>query len=147
MVVKKRKKSRRLIGNRTYGGGVKKHRGAGNKGGRGLSGTGKRADQKKPVIWKKKYFGKHGFKKKGVKEIIKAINIGYIDGNIDKFVLGKKIKKEGNFYVVNLLDMGFNKLLGSGGIKNKFKITTKYASKNAVEKVKKMGGVVEIINK
>ena len=41
---------------------MKKHRGAGNKGGRGNAGTGKRSDCKKPSVWGIEHFyGKHGF--------------------------------------------------------------------------------------
>ena len=66
MTVNKRTKSSRDRGSKTHGcGSMKKRRGAGNRGGRGMAGTGKRADQNKPSIWKnKKYFGKYGFKKK-----------------------------------------------------------------------------------
>ena len=68
MVVNKRKKSTRQRAGTTHGyGSMKKHRGAGHRGGRGASGTGKRADSKKPSIWKQTdYFGKHGFKKKNI---------------------------------------------------------------------------------
>ena len=44
---------------------MKKRRGAGNRGGRGMAGSGKRADQKKPTILKlygSSYFGKRGEK-------------------------------------------------------------------------------------
>ena len=69
MVVRKRKKNSRQHGSTTHGwGAMKKHRGAGNRGGRGLAGTGKRADQMKPLHWKERYFGKLGFRPGGNKE-------------------------------------------------------------------------------
>ncbi len=40
--------------------------------------------------------------------------------------------------------MGYNKLLGSGVIRNKYKIKTKFISKKAKDKVEKMGGEVVI---
>ena len=53
MVLNKRKKNSRMRGNTTHGyGSMKKNRGAGNRGGRGMAGSGKRADQKKPTILK-----------------------------------------------------------------------------------------------
>ena len=62
MTVNKRKKVTRYRGSKTHGGGAKKkRRGAGNRGGRGMGGSGKRADSKKPSLWGAKYFGKHGF--------------------------------------------------------------------------------------
>ena len=60
MAVNKRKKDSRARGQWTHGGGSKKkRRGAGNRGGRGHSGSGKRGDAKKQIYLKKKnYFGK-----------------------------------------------------------------------------------------
>ena len=79
MVVNKRKKNTRMRGNTTHGwGSMKKRRGAGNRGGRGNAGTGKRADQKKPTILKlygNSYFGKHGFKnQRRVGKKVKTLN-------------------------------------------------------------------------
>jgi len=130
MVVNRRKKFSRQRASFTHGwGSKKKHRGAGNRGGRGMAGTGKRGDAMKPLHWKDpKYFGKHGFKKKGVMEKIKFINLDAIG----------KFEKEG---VVDLSKLDYNKLLGKG-VGGKFKVIVKYASKNAVEKMKKVGGSV-----
>ena len=69
----KRKKVNKYRGSQTHGGGAKKkRRGAGNRGGRGMAGSGKRADQKKPSILKEygnRYFGKRGFRSKNKKKI------------------------------------------------------------------------------
>ena len=140
MVIKKRKKITRQRGSKTHGwGAMKKHRGAGNRGGRGLAGTGRKADAKKPSIWKnKKYFGRHGFKKRSIKRV-KAVNIIFIEENLGKLLKDKKIKEENGVYSINLSDIGFNKLLGKGKITKKFKISCQCASKKAVEAVKKMG--------
>ena len=55
MTVNKRKKNVRQRGHKTHGWGEKKkHRGKGHQGGAGMAGTGKRADSKKPSIWKDK---------------------------------------------------------------------------------------------
>jgi len=47
MKLKKRNKRSRIRGTRTCGWAMKKHKGSGNRGGKGMSGTGKRADQRK----------------------------------------------------------------------------------------------------
>jgi len=66
MKIKKRKKSLRMHGHGmgTHGGGArKKRKGSGHRGGKGMAGTGKRADHKKTLITKlygNKYFGKQG---------------------------------------------------------------------------------------
>lgn len=144
MTVNKRKKNDRQRGSMTHGWGAKKkHRGQGNRGGRGMAGTGKRADSKKPSIWKDKhYFGKYGFVSKTPKVKINAVNINFLEQHIGKFLLNNTIKKENDFYVVDLEKIGYNKLLGDGTISAKLKIKVPYASKTAVEKVKEAGGEV-----
>ena len=128
----KRKKKIRQRGSLTHGWGAKKkHRGAGNRGGRGMAGSGKRADQKKPTIIKefglKNYFGKHGFKRKNVSKI-KTINIG--DLNFDK-------------QDINLTELGYNKLLGKGIPNKKYIIQVKSFTKKAKEKIEKAGGQIK----
>src|SRR3989339_1819509 len=97
MVVYKRKKFTRQRASQTHGWGAKKkHRGAGNRGGRGHSGSGKRADQMKTLYWKDlKYFGKFGFKKKGQVEDISAINISNIEDRLSGWV-NKKLVSVGS---------------------------------------------------
>ena len=144
MTVNKRKKNTRQRGHKTHGWGAKKkHRGKGHHGGAGMAGTGKRADSKKPSIWKDlDYFGKHGFISKTPKVKISPINIGFIEQHLTKFISSNLIKKEDGFYSVELEKLGFNKLLGDGRVSTKFKIKTPYASRIAVEKVKEAGGEV-----
>lgn len=143
MVVKRRKKVVKLRGSKTHGwGSMKKHRGKGNKGGSGSSGSGKKGDSKKPSFWSWKQFGKHGFKKKGLKEYIKAINISYLENNFDNLLSQKVIEKENDTYKVDLSKLGYNKLLSSGIVTKKYKINVKYASKKSIEKIKKTGGDV-----
>ena len=144
MVVNKRKKIRKQRGSKTHGwGAMKKHRGAGNRGGRGLAGTGRKGDAKKPSIWtNKKYFGRYGFKKKNVKKVIKPVNIIFLEENLDKLLADKKVKEENGTYVVELSKIGFNKLLGKGRVTKKFRISCSYASKKAMESVKNAGGQV-----
>ncbi|MEK6983445.1 MAG: uL15 family ribosomal protein [Nanoarchaeota archaeon] len=143
MTVNKRKKNTRQRGSKTHGWGAKKkHRGKGHQGGAGMAGTGKRADSKKPSIWKERYFGKYGFISKTPKIKIFPVNISYIEQHIDKFVSNGLAKKEEGFYLIELKKLGFNKLLGDGKVSSKFKITVPYASKTAVEKVKESGGEV-----
>ena len=143
MTINKRKKNTRLRGSKTHGWGAKKkHRGQGHRGGRGMAGTGKRADSKKPSIWKEDYFGKHGFVSKTPKVKINAVNIGFIEQHLSKFLSNNSIKKENDMYFVELEKLGFNKLLGDGRVSVKFKVKTPYASKIAVEKIKESGGEV-----
>ena len=144
MVVNKRKKNSRQRGSHTHGwGAMKKHRGAGSRGGRGMAGTGKKGDAKKPSIWKnKKYFGKYGFKKKGIIKKINAVNLNYFEEKADMLLANKLITKEGEVYVIDVSKLGFNKILGYAKLGKKFKITADSFSKEAAEKIKAAGGEV-----
>ena len=144
MTINKRKKNTRQRGHSTHGwGSKKKHRGKGHQGGAGMAGTGKRADSKKPSIWKDvNYFGKHGFVSKTPKVKINAVNARYIEQHINRYISANLIKEENGFYSVELAKLGFNKLLGDGKVSIKFRIITPYASKSALEKIKEAGGEV-----
>lgn len=134
-MINKRKKNVRQRGSKTHGwGSMKKHRGAGNRGGRGNAGSGKKAGQKTPSLWQTRHYGKSGFKKKGLAQgaCLISVNIGHLA----KLMSEGKIKDS-----INLKDIGFNKLLGKGhGVK--LKITVEQASAGAIEKVKAAGGEV-----
>tara|TARA_Y100000310_G_scaffold345598_1_gene467055 strand:- start:4673 stop:5119 length:447 start_codon:yes stop_codon:yes gene_type:complete len=140
MTAARRKKNVRARGRTTHFlGSMKKGRGAGNRGGRGMAGSGKRADQKKPTILKlygSSYFGKHGFKRpRKVVDKIKTINLG----DLEEKEIGSKEK---DFYIINLKEIGYDKLLGSGQVTRKYKITAAYCSNRAKEKIEKAGGEV-----
>ena len=146
-MMNKRKKFSRYRGSHTHGGGAKKkRRGAGHRGGRGMAGSGKRADQKKISILKlygNEYFGKHGFNRpqKTIK-IIKAVNINEVEKNLDSYLSKNLIKKENNYFLINLKNLGVDKLLGTGTIANKYKIIGK-VSKKAKIKIEEKGGLIE----
>ena len=112
----------------------KKSKGSGHRGGKGMAGTGKRADQKKTLILKlygHGYFGKQGITSKGTERDKRdRINVGEIQ---EKYKPGE-------------INLSSYKILGDGEIKNKFIITAQSASKSAIEKVEKAGGkiIVEI---
>ena len=135
-MITKRKKVTRQRGSKTHGwGSMKKHRGAGNRGGRGMAGTGKRADQMKPSIINnyglQNYFGKHGFKRPQHKiEKYRTINVGDLNFNREE---------------INLQEEGYEKLLGKGKPNKKYYIKVKFCSQKAKEKIKRIGGEVSLI--
>ncbi len=148
MTVNKRKKAVKMRGSHTHGGGAKKkRRGAGNRGGKGMAGSGKRADQKKPTIFKlygNTYFGKSGFHRpQKVTKKIKAINLSELVSKLDKYTQLNLVSKDKDFYVIDLEKLGFQKLLGGGGVSVKLKIKAKQFSKGAIEKIEESGGIIE----
>ncbi len=98
-----------------------------------MAGTGKRADQRKPQIWKdKKYFGKHGFTSRT--KAIKAINVKELQ------VLVGEGKEE-----INLREKGYGKLIGSGKITKKVIVSVNSASAAAIAKIEEAGGKVTLL--
>lgn len=148
MTVNKRKKFSRMRGSHTHSGGAKKkRRGAGNRGGRGMAGSGKRADQKKPTIineYGNKYFGRIGFMRpQKMQSYAKGINIGFINDHINNLLEKKLIEKEGDSFKVDVKKLGYKKLLGSGKVTHKFIIKTPSFSKKAKEKLIANKGMIE----
>ena len=151
MKTKKRKKSSRMHGRAmgTHGWGArKKHKKSGHRGGKGMSGSGKRADHKKTLVTKLyggKYFGKQGITSRGTKRDKRdRINLQEIELNLETYIKKEIAKKTKDGFEINLINY---KILGKGEIKNKLIIMAKEASKSAIEKVKKMGGKIQLSKK
>ncbi|HIQ51397.1 MAG TPA: 50S ribosomal protein L15 [Nautiliaceae bacterium] len=150
MVVRKHKKKVvKKRGSRTHGYGAgKKHRGAGHRGGRGNAGWGgKYKDTKQPSLIKE--LGLNYIPKKYRKPMrppiqteYKGVNIDYLENNYLTLKEKGLIKEENEFSVVDLKELGFNKLLARGFPKRKWKIITKFVSEKAKEKIESIGGEV-----
>jgi len=147
MTVNKRKKITRQRGQWTHGyGSKKKHRGAGSRGGKGMAGSGKRGDAKKPSVWNiKNYMGKHGFTSKSRRIEDKTVNIGYLEENLSSLEKQGVAEKKGDAYNIDISKLNCTKLLGSGKITKKYEITALVASAKAVEKIKALGGKVNTL--
>ena len=153
MVVRKHKKKvQKMRGSRTHGYGAgKKHRGAGHRGGRGNAGWGgKYKDTKQPSLIKKIHL--HYLPKKYRKPMrppiqteYNPVNIEYLEEYFDKLKNQNLIKEEDGYFVVNLAELGFNKLLARGNPTRKWKIITKFVSEKAKAKIEEAGGEVVIV--
>lgn len=149
MKTHKRKKRSRIRGSRTaWYGARKKHKKSGHRGGSGMSGSGKRADQKKTLVLKlfgNAYFGKQGETSKGTRRNNeKKINVGNIEKNIENLIKFGKARKTSSGFEIDLKD---HVILGDGEVKGKLIINAKRASATAMEKVKKAGGEIIVKNK
>ncbi len=138
------RKTRSLRGSRTHGyGNTQKHRGAGSRGGVGMAGS-KKHKWSFVSKYMPGYFGTRGFNRAAsIVERVNSINVGYIDENLDNFVSNGAVKLENNKYIINLTDMGYDKLLGSGKATHPMVITVNKCSKSAAEKISAVGGIVE----
>lgn len=139
MVVNRRRKSSRQNGSNTHGWGKNKHRNSGSRGGFGNAGTGKKSHNKKPSIWATDYFGKHGFDSKQ-KHDDNVISLRDIEDKLPGWLEAKKAKQEAGMVVIDLEKLGYDKLLGTGKVTKKIKLTIAKAAAGAAEKVKAAGG-------
>ena len=145
-MIRRKKKVRKLRGSHTHGWGCKKkHRGGGSKGGKGMAGTGKRKNTK--WTWTIKYapdhLGKRGFHRpKAVQYIPKTINLSDIDENLQLFLdMGVAYEEEGKI-IVDVTQLGVDKVLGSGKLTRPLTIKAYYITPKAEEKIKAAGGEV-----
>ena len=139
-------RDKKFLGSRTHGRGKKAGRGAGKRGGRGNAGVHKHK-YIKTVKYLPNHFGRHGFKRP--QEVVGrkiTINLFTLEEKLDGYVQEGKVKKVKNNYEVNLEELGFDKLLGSGIITKPIKITIKEATEKAISKIENAGGKVNIIN-
>ncbi|MBN2102075.1 MAG: uL15 family ribosomal protein [Candidatus Aenigmarchaeota archaeon] len=123
------KRVNRFRGSRTHGcGSHKKRRGAGSRGGRGM--TGAKAHRFVKFLKEKPgHIGKYGFTSH-VSQNLKTINLCELERLADR--LGIK--------EVKLKEMGYDKLLGKGKLSRPFTVHVDFISSKAREKVETAGG-------
>ncbi|MCH4814906.1 MAG: uL15 family ribosomal protein [Saccharolobus sp.] len=138
MVVRREKKSRKMRGSRTMGWGIRgQHRDRGSQGGRQIG------MHKEKWSWLIKYgegwYGKHGFRNPSTKLTsaisLRKLNELLVNGSI-------KIKETDGKKIVDLNELGYDKLLGGGSINVPVTIKVSKATNRAIQKVKQIGGEV-----
>ncbi len=132
-----------MTGSRTRGRGHKKGRGAGLRGGRGNAGCHKT----KRIMYERvgRVWGAHGFKRpQSVVSANSSINLKTIEENSESWITEGIATKKGKVVSVDLTEMGYDKLLGTGSTTQSYKLTISAASAKAVEKIEAAGG--EILN-
>ena len=152
MKVKRRRKSVRYPASKTHSRGRKNRtRGSGNRGGVGMSGTGKRGDQKKSLVIKlygNDYFGKT---KRGEGRMINkklqhpTISLHAIANGLHGLIKKGIAKENKGVYEVNLEKY---KIIGNHfphESRSQIHIKAWSASSGAIEAVKKAGGKIELI--
>ena len=142
MPTNKRSKYR---GSRTCGGGTHKNRrGAGNRGGRGRAGI----NAHHFVKWYKEMggpvFGKDGFSNSS-QISVSVMDVGIIDQIVPSLLAQGIAKNEGDVIVINIADIGIDKVLGSGKVTKKLNISAQAFSESSKVKIEKMGGKAQIV--
>jgi len=128
---------------RTRGRGHKKGRGAGLRGGRGNAGCHKT----KRIMYERvgRVWGSHGFKRpQSVVSANTSINLKNIEENTSLWINEGTASKKGKIISIDLKEMGYDKLLGTGVLSQSYKLTINAASAKATKKIEAAGG--EIIN-
>lgn len=126
----RKKKGRKMRGQRTRGTGhSKKHRGAGHRGGHGNAGSKK---GKIMTTHKTRTMGKRNFRAPNPQQPT-TINVG----RLSELVSESGMKNE-----IDLIALGYDKLLGSGKVTNALKVRVTSLSPKAKEKIEKAGGEV-----
>lgn len=145
MKVKKRRKFSRYRGSRVHGRGKKNRtRGSGNQGGVGMSGTGKRGDQKKTLIineYGNDYFGKDKTLRRGRKTQTPTMTVRAISESIHTLVKKGIAKADKAGYTV---DLKAHKIIGNDKPHYALKITAKEATDSAKKAVADAGGEILI---
>ncbi|WP_405320199.1 uL15m family ribosomal protein [Methanobrevibacter thaueri] len=140
-MIRTKRKINKQRGSRSNGGGcTKKRRGAGNKGGKGKAGMGKQ-HWTWTVIHDPDHFGKHGFKRpqKMIKKV-NAVNLNYLEEHADELIANGKASQEGDVIVIDVTELGYDKVLAKGKITKAYKISAPQFSASAIEKIEELGG-------
>ena len=147
MVVRKRKKILKKRGQRSPGyGSQKKHRGGGSRGGRGLAGLPKHK-RMTSLKYMPDHFGKRGFERpQKVMKKLKTINLKDLDSRIEELLKEGKAKKEKGTIKVNLSELGYDKLLGTGQLKHTLIVEAKSFSKLARKKIEEVKGKAIVVS-
>lgn len=133
-MIRRKRKILKKRGYRTAGyGSQKKHRGGGSRGGRGLAGLHKHKIMRM-VKFMPDHFGKKGMRAQLYHDL-KTISLKELDLKIEDLLKEGKAKEEKEGVKVNLTELGYDKLLGSGKVKHKLIIEAKSFSKGAIKKL------------
>lgn len=87
------------------------------------------------------HYGKHGFKRPQ-KTICKfnTINLDFLDEKLDELVLKGVAKKEKGKIVVDVTELGYNKVLGKGRITKPVRVKSPKFSESATRRIEEAGG-------
>ena len=135
------RKTRKLRGSRTHGWGqVAQHRASGHKGGLGKSGMLKHHFS---TMLKEfpDHFGHDSTHPPHPNIIKKWTSVRELDD-----LFAKSGKDEQGKKIIDLVGLGYDKLLGGGQVKNAYTVKIKQFTKSAQEKVKQAGGEVLTTN-
>jgi large subunit ribosomal protein L15 len=89
-------------------------------------------------------FGKNGFFH-NPSVTVSVMDVGIIDQIIPSLLVQGIAKKEGDAVVLNVSDLGIEKVLGSGKVTKKLNISAAAFSDQAKAKIEKIGGKAQVV--
>jgi len=139
----KDRKIRRYRGSRTHGyGQIGQHRCRGGRGGTGKAGLDKHkwtfVLRNDPTYWEKKGF----VSARTLGKKVRIINIGKLDDLAEKLEVDKKLERKEQKIFLNLEELGYDKLLGTGEISKPLLIKVGSYSESASKKLEEAGGAI-----
>ena len=139
----KDRKIRKYRGSRTHGyGQIGQHRCRGGRGGTGKAGLDKHkwtfVLKNDPTYWEKKGF----VSARTLNKRVRIINIGKLDDLADKLEVDKKLERKEQKIFLNLEQLGYDKLLGTGEINKPLLIKVGSYSESASKKLEEAGGAI-----
>lgn len=133
----KRRSKKNKSGSHGYGS-SKKNRGAGNRGGHGNAGSGKKGQSKRLTKEGVQELGERGFNSRQPEQ--NAINLRDIDQRIDDMVEEGLVEEDGGKLVLDLDDIGYEKVLGKGHLNREVEIHAESFSSSAERKIEEADG-------
>jgi len=139
----KDRKIRRYRGSRTHGyGQIGQHRCRGGRGGTGKAGLDKHkwtyVLKNDPTYWEKKGF----VSARTLNKKVRIINIGKLDDLTDKLETDKKLERKEQKIFLNLEQLGYDKLLGTGEVNKPMLVKIASYSEAASRKLEEAGGQI-----
>jgi large subunit ribosomal protein L15 len=141
-MAQKNRKIHKKRGTRSCGhGNAQKHRGAGSRGGRGNAGAWTHHQKERFINGFVR--GKTGFRRHPSLVSSEAvINLDDLNARIVKWAAEGKAKKTTGGYSVDLCELGYDKVLGSGKLTHKIEVKAGSFSESARKKIEAAGGKV-----
>ena len=137
MVVRKRRRANKQLGERTHGhGDTKNWRGSGNRGGVGRAGSHKHKFSKYWMTFGIKTT-LHTFHPNG-----KAVNVGQVSTQIDKWMKQGKVVEDDGMIVIDGSKIGISTLLGSGDVKGEWYVKNVRVTEKARTKIEEANGEI-----
>lgn len=140
----KRRSKKKQSGSHGHGS-SKKNRGAGNKGGRGNAGRGKKAHHHKQTADGVHEMGEKGFNSRKPEQ--NGINLRDIDQTIQTFVEEGTAEETDDGYIFYANEAGYDKVLGTGRLTQEIEIQAENFSSSAERKIEEgKGQAVQLEN-